>query len=85
MGEHPLETNLSTRPQPFGVRNEMGKPKGAHMKPPEDFSNFPGGGLYRLNSNWTQVSFVSTQGQEKEDLKSEDGIRESKVNIFKGH
>ncbi len=55
------------------------------MKPPEDFSKFPGGGLYRLNSNWTQVSFVSTQGQEKEDLKSEDGIRETKVNIFKGH
>jgi hypothetical protein len=32
-----LKVNLSTQPQPFGVRNEMGNPKGVDMKPLRGF------------------------------------------------
>jgi hypothetical protein len=41
-----LKGNLTTQPQPFGVRNEMENPKGADMKPPREYMNFLGGSYF---------------------------------------
>jgi hypothetical protein len=41
-----LKGNLTTQPQPFGVRNEMENPKGADMKPPRGYMNSLGGSYF---------------------------------------